>query len=256
MFNGKHFSGAGKTRLDFVRNKWDAVAVENLLYFLEVVRGRHDDSAFSHDRLCDKRSHVIGRREADHIFNRSGALPPAFLWIVAPLRTISVWRGSEGHAGGVWATALLASHVAGHAERAPTASVETCMEGDEFVFSSMETRQLHRTFNGFGAAVAEKRFGQTARRDVGKLLRQVGDRLHVINVRRAVDEFIHLRLGCRDHVVIAVARSDHRDAREAIEIFATVDVGDGSATGLVDNDGHDRLHEASHYIVFVFLNGV
>ena len=73
------------------------------------------------------------------------------------------------------------------------------VERDEFVFAGVEPGQLHGAFDGFGAAVAEKCLGQTAGRDVGKLLRQIRHGLHVIDVGRAVDQLVHLRLGGRDH---------------------------------------------------------
>ena len=124
------------------------------------------------------------------------------------------------------------------------------------MLSGVEPRQLHRAFDSFGAAVAEKCLGQADGRDVGDLFCEVRDRLHVIDVGRAVDKLVHLRLGRRDHAGIAVAGIDHGDTGEAIEIFAAIDVGDGNAAGLVDHDGHDGLHEARHYVVFVFLNGI
>ncbi len=155
------------------------------------------------------------------------------------MRAIGIRRRRKGYPGGVRPAALFASHVAGDAERAPAASVKAGVERNEFVFAGVEPGQLHGAFDGFGAAVAEKCLGQAARRDVGKLLRQVRHRLHVIDVRRAVDKLVHLRLGRRDHAGIAVSGVDHRDAGKAIEIFASVDVGDGSATGFVDHNGHD-----------------
>ena len=48
----------------------------------------------------------------------------------------------------------------------------------------------------------------------------------------------------------------HRDAGEAVEIVAAVFVGDRGAAGMVDDNGNDLLHEAGHYVVFVFLDGV
>ena len=180
-----------------------------------------------------------GGGEPDHVLNGSGTLPSAFFRIVRPLRSIGVGSGRKGHSGGVRSAALFASHVAGDAERAPAASVKAGMERNEFMFAGVEPRQLHGAFDGFGAAIAEKRFGQAAGRDVGELLRQVRNRLHVIDVGRAVDKLVHLRLGRRDHTGIAVPGVDHGDAGKAIKIFAAVDVGDGCAAGLVNHNGHD-----------------
>ena len=130
------------------------------------------------------------------------------------------------------------------------------MERDEFVFSGVETGQLHGAFDSFGAAVAEESFCQSTRRDVAQFFREIGDGLHMINVGRAVDELVHLRFGGGDHPGLIVAGVDHRDAGEAVEILAAVDVSDFDAAGLIDHDRHDRLHEAGHHVVFVFLDCV
>ena len=144
--------------------------IENFLHFLEVVGRRNDDTAFAHDRLSDKRSNVIGGGESDRVFDGFGALASAFFGIVSPLRTIDVGRGREGSRRSVRTAALFASHVAGNAERAPTASVKAGVEGDELMLAAVKPRELHGAFDGLRAAIAEKCFGQSARSDVGDLL--------------------------------------------------------------------------------------
>src|SRR5271154_4855572 len=124
MLVGKHLAGAAKAGLDFVGNEQNAVLVENLLYFFEIVWRGHDDAAFAHDRFGDEGGDIGGSGEADDIVDRAGALAAAFFGIIAPLGSISVWRGRESHARSVGATALLASLIAGDAEGAPTASVK------------------------------------------------------------------------------------------------------------------------------------
>ena len=74
------------------------------------------------------------------------------------------------------------------------------MERDEFVLAGVEAGQLHGAFDGFGAAVAEECLGQSAGGDVGNLFGQIGDRLHVVDVRRTVDQLVHLRFGGGDDV--------------------------------------------------------
>src|SRR6266481_2674663 len=62
------------------------------------------------------------------------------------------------------------------------------------MLAGVEAGKFQRAFDGFGAAVAEKCFREFfPRRDVGDFLGEVGDRLHVIEIGRAVDEFLHLR---------------------------------------------------------------
>src|SRR5260370_32913001 len=51
-------------------------------------------------------------------------------------------------------------------------------------------------------------------------------------------------------------RVDDGDAREAVKIFAAVNVGDARAAGLVHDDGCNGFHEAGHYEGFVFLDCV
>ena len=71
-----------------------------------------------------------------------------------------------------------------------------------------------------------------------------------------MDQFVHLRLGGGDDLGIDVSGVDHRNAGEAVEIFAAVNVGDGDSARLVDHDRHDRLHEAGHYVIFIFLDRI
>ncbi len=82
---GKHLAGAAEAGLDFVGNEQDAVLVENLLHFFEVIRRRHDDPAFAHHRLGDEGGDVAGGGEADYIVDGAGALAATFFGIVTPL---------------------------------------------------------------------------------------------------------------------------------------------------------------------------
>ena len=129
----------------------------------------------------------------------------AFFGVVAPLRTVGVGRGSEGHAGGVRASAFLAALVAGDAEGAPAASVKAGVERDVFVLAGVEPGQLHGAFDGFSAAVAEESFGQALGGDVGNLFGEIGYRFYVIDVGRTVDQFVHLCFGGGDYLGIAVS---------------------------------------------------
>src|SRR6266850_7116992 len=125
------------------------------------------------------------------------------------------------------------------------------------MLAGVEAGELQRAFDGFGAAVAEKSFRKIfSRRDVGDFLGEVSDRLHVIEIRRTVNELLHLRFCGGDDLRVAVACVDHGNSREAIEIFAAVDVCDRGTAGAIDYDRRDRLQEAGHDIIFVLLNGV
>ena len=97
---------------------------------------------------------------------------------------------------------------------------------------------------------------QAARHDLGDLLGEIGDGLRVINVRCAMDQLVHLLLRGGDDLRIAVAGVDHRNAGEAVKILAAGDVGDDGALALSITMGDDRLHEAGHDVVFIFLDGV
>src|SRR6478752_5949321 len=55
---------------------------------------------------------------------------------------------------------------------------------------------------------------------------------------------------------IAVPGVDDGNAGKAIEILASIDVGDGCTTRLVNHNRDDRFHETSHHVVFVFLDGI
>src|SRR5580704_6142103 len=256
MLVGKHLPGASKAGLDFVGDEQNAVLIEDLLDLFEVIRWRHDDAAFAHHRLGNEGGDIGGSRETDDIVDRAGALAATFFGIVAPRRTVSVGSGREGNAGSVRATAFLATLVAGDAEGSPTASVKTGVESDELVLAGIEPRQLHGAFNGFGAAVAEESFGESAGSDVRDLLGEIGDGLHMVDIGRAVDKLVHLSFGGSDDLPIVVSGIDYGNAGKTIEVLAAVDIGDGSTAGVVNDNRDDRLHEAGHYVVFVFLDGV
>ena len=94
VFDGKHLAGAAKTGLNLVRDKQDAVLIEDLLYFFEIIWWRHEDSAFAHDRLGYECGNISGSGEADHIVNALAHWRPHSSGS-SPLGTISVGSGSE-----------------------------------------------------------------------------------------------------------------------------------------------------------------
>src|SRR5580704_3622823 len=252
----KHLAGASETRLDFVSDAQDSVLIENLLYFLEVIRRRHDNAAFAHHRLGDEGGDIGGSGETDHVIDRARALAATLFWIIAPLRSVNIRSRRKSDTGSIRPATFLASLVAGDAQSSPTASVKAGVESDELVLTGVKTRQLHGAFNGFCAAVAEESLGESARCDVRNLLGKIGNWLHVVDVGRAVDEFVHLGFGSGDDLWIIVSGVDHGDARETVEVLATVHVRDNGSAGVVDDDRHNRLHEAGHHIVFVFLDSI
>src|SRR5579872_2621102 len=198
VLDGKHFAGTGEAGLDFVGDEKDVVLVEDFLYLFEIVWRRHDDAALAHDWLGDERGYVAGSGEADYVVDGFGALASAFFGVVAPLRTVGVGCGGEGDAGSVGASAFFAALVASDAKGAPAASVKAGVERDVFVLAGVEARQLHGTFNGFGSAVAEEGLGQALRGHVGNLFGKISDRLYVVDIRRAVDQLVHLGLSGGD----------------------------------------------------------
>src|SRR6266567_4208640 len=112
----------------------------------------------------------------------------------------------------VLASALFPAVIAGDAQRSPSASVKAAVQSYEFMLAGVEAGELHCAFDGFCAAVAKKRLSQSAWSDLGNLLCKVRDRLHVIQIRAAVDQFVHLRFGGGNHTRIIVARVDHGDS--------------------------------------------
>src|SRR5579863_5614178 len=95
VFDGKHFSSAGETGLHFVANEQDTVLVEDFLYFLEVVCGRHDDPAFSPNRLGNECGDITCSGKANNVFQSFRALAATLFRIVWPIRAISVGHRSE-----------------------------------------------------------------------------------------------------------------------------------------------------------------
>ena len=69
-------------------------------------------------------------------------------------------------------------------------------------------------------------------------------------------QLVHLRLGGGDNFGIAVAGVHHRDSCEAVEIFFARGVVDDAASGALDHDWLNGLHEAGDDVVVVLLDGV
>ena len=230
--------------------------IEDLFHRFKVIPRWNDNSAFAQYWFGDKSCDVSRSCETKNIFDGVSALASAFFRIVRPLRAIRVWRGSKSHPGAVRPTTFLAPHVAGDAERAEKAPMKAGLQGDKLVLSGVEPRQFKSAFNGFGAAVAKKRLAQTAGSDMRNFFRQVGYRLNMVKIRRAVNKFIHLRFGSRNHLRIAMAGIYYGNARKTIEVFAAVHVGDDCPAGFLNHDRRDRLHKSSHHVVTVFLDGV
>jgi hypothetical protein len=134
--------------------------------------------------------------------------------------------------------------------------VETAVQSNKFMFAGVQASQFERAFNSLSAAVPKKRLGETTRSNVGQLFGKVSDWLHVIEIRRGVDQLFHLLFGSADHFRIAMAGVDDGNSREAVKVLSSVDIRDGATRGAVDDDGRDRLEEAGHDVVFVFLEGV
>ena len=72
------------------------------------------------------------------------------------------------------------------------------------------------------------------RGDVRDFLRQISDRFHVIKIRRAVHQLVHLRFRGGDHLRVAMPGVDDKDTRETIQIFAAIAVRYGGSAGFVD----------------------
>ena len=163
-------------------------------------------------------------------------MTPAFFRIAAPLRAIGVRRRRKGDSRSVRSSALLAPHVARDAERPPAAAMEAGVQRNVFVLSRVEACQLESAFNRLGPAVAEKSLSQPARSDMSDFLRKISNRLRVINVRGAVDQFFDLRFGGGNHIGITVPGIDNRNSGKAVEVVPAINIGDRSPLGFFDDD--------------------
>src|SRR5579859_2144432 len=67
MLISKHFAGAAEAGLDFVGDKEDAVLVENLLHFFEVIRRRHDDATLAHYRFGNESGDIGGSGKTNDV---------------------------------------------------------------------------------------------------------------------------------------------------------------------------------------------
>ena len=256
IFDREHLSRAAEAGLHFIGDEENAVMIEDLLYFQEVIGRRHDDAAFAHNRLGDEGRDIVGSGELYDIIDGPGTLPGALLGIIRPIGAVNVRRRRKRNARGVGTALLLPRVIAGDAERSKAAAVKAGLQGDEFVLAGIEAGELERALDGLCAAIAKKGFRESLGGDLRQLFGEVGDGLRVINVRSAVNEFVHLLFRGSEDVGIAVAGVDDADAGEAVEVLAAGHVGDYGAGSVVDDDGHNGLHETRHDVIFVFLDGV
>ena len=66
---------------------------------------------------------------------------------------------------------------------------------EELVLAGVKAGEFQCAFDGLGATVAKKRLTESGWGNLSNLLRQISHRLHVIQVRAAMDQFVHLRFG-------------------------------------------------------------
>src|SRR5215471_9655902 len=123
MLDGEHLAGSAETRLYFVANEKDAVAVEHLLDLAEIVGWRYDDAALAHHWFGDERSNVTCSREANDFFQSLAPEVDAAPGLIGPRRAINIRSGSEGYARSIGTAALLTSLIACDGEGAPGATV-------------------------------------------------------------------------------------------------------------------------------------
>ena len=169
---------------------------------------------------------------------------------------VAVGRRMVGAARQVGAAAPLASQLPVMERVARLRPWNDALQGDELLLLRELLGQAHRAFVGLGPAAAEERLLQPARGDLGELLRQVCHRGRVVDVGAAVHQQVHLRLGGRDDLGVAVPRVDHRDARKKVRVDLPVVPGDGAALGAGDRHRFHRLHERGIDVFLVFFSRI
>src|SRR5215471_9199733 len=129
--------------------------------------------------------------------------------VIPPKRAVGIGRRRKRNARSIWAPAFFAPLITGYAESAPGAAVKAGLESDEFVLAAIEASKFHGAFNRLRPAVAEKSLGESVRCYLRNLLRQIGDRFRMVQIRRAMNQLVHLPFGGSDDSGMVVSGVYH-----------------------------------------------
>ena len=253
MLDGEHLAGAPEAALDLVGDEEDALLVEDLLDAAEVVVRRHDDAALAHDGLGDEGADAAREVQAGDLAHAARAEHVALVGRGLGEAAVAVRRGHEGDARHVGAAALLAARVAGHREGRIRAPVEARLDGEELVLAAVALGEAEGALDGLGAAVAEEGLLQVPGRDLGELLGERADGLHVVDVGARVHELLGLRDGGVEDLAVVVPGVGDADAGEAVDVLGAVGVVEKSPFAVVGDHRLDALHEPGHHVVAVLF---
>ena len=131
--------------------------------------------------------------------------------------------------------------------------MEARLDGEELVLAAVALGEAERALDGLGAAVAEEGLLQVAGRDLGELLGQRADRLHVVDVGAGVDELVGLGDGRVQDLLVVVAGVGDADAGEAVDVLGAVGVVEERPVTVVGDHRLDALDEPRHDVVAVLF---
>ena len=153
---GEHLAGASQARLHFVYDQQNAVPVADFADAREVVVGRDLDAAFALNGFQNDGGSFVG----DERFNGGGVV-----------------ERREAAAGQHRLERLTVDFAARHRQRPHRFAVVRAVGRDEIGLAGRHAGDLQGGFGGFGPGVRDKRVLQVARRDLGQLRGQIGQRL-------------------------------------------------------------------------------
>jgi len=229
------------------------VRVQHLLGHLEVFFWRHDQASLAHQRFRYEIGDIVRGVEFDHIVDRRRAGHAAGLDLEVERAPVAVRRRRKGHPGHVGSAAPLPARVAGQTQGRVASTVERVGQRDRLCLAREPLGQSHRAFDRLGAAVREEGLLELARGDLGQLLGQIGHHLHVVEIRAAVDQALHLLASGREHLLVAVTGVDYRDPGKTVDEAAAVLAVVGRAVGPVDHERINRRQEPRVHVLLVLL---
>ena len=251
VVHGEHLAGAGKAGLHLVGDKQNAVLVADLAKCCHKIARRLVEAALALHRLDDDGGD-------------SGRIDIGLEQLVERGKRIrhghAVQRDRERRMediGRHGAEADLVGHdLAGQGHAHEGAAMEAAGKGDDRLAAGGVAGDFDRVLDGLCAGGDEDRLlvelaGQHAVQPLGEAhIALIGHDLVA-----GMGEAVELRLDRLDHLRMAVAGVDHRDARREVDVAAALDVPDFRVFGAIGVDLSGHADAARDRLVLAFGNG-
>ena len=251
VVHGEHLAGAGKAGLHLVGDQQDAVLVADLAQRRHEIARRLVEAALALHRLEDDRGNAvridIGLEQlverGERVRHRNAMQRDRERRVEDVAR-----HGTEAD--------LVRHNLPGQGHAHEGAAVEAARKGDDGLASSGVAGDLDGVLDRLGAGGDEDGFlvefaGQHAVQPFGEMhIALIGH-----DLMAGVGETVELRLDRLDHLGVAMAGVDDRNARRKVDVAATLDVPDFRIFGAIGIDLRRHADTARNRLVLAFGNG-